>query len=176
MTGNELNLSKIMPDVYEELRKLAHRYLAREKKAQTLQATALVNEAYIRLMKEKSHAWQNRAHFCAIAANAMRELLVERARARAAQKRGRSWIRISLQDVMTARETREIDILILHEALNRLGEQDPELARIVELRFFGGLSIDETARVLGCSAATVKRAWSVSKAWMRQELEILREF
>jgi len=174
-TRDELNLSQIMPVVYEELRKLARRYMARENNAQTLQATALVNEAYLKLMKEKSPVWQNRAHFCAIAANAMRELLVERAKARAAQKRGGSRIQISLHEAIAIQETQEIDILTLHEALSRLGEQDPELARIVELRFFGGLSIEETAEVLGCSPATVKRGWSLSRAWLRQELETLRE-
>jgi RNA polymerase sigma-70 factor, ECF subfamily len=175
MIPDERNLSKIMPVVYEELRRLAHRYMARENNAQTLQATALVNEAYLKLMKEKAPVWQNRAHFCAIAANAMRELLVERARARAAQKRGGSRIRISLHEAVAIQGAQEIDILALHEALNNLGAQDSELARIVELRFFGGLSIEETAEVLGCSPATVKRGWSLSKAWLKQELETLRE-
>jgi RNA polymerase sigma-70 factor, ECF subfamily len=172
---DELKLSKIMPVVYEELRRLAHRYMAREHNVQTLQATALLNEAYLKLMKEKAPVWQNRAHFCAIAANAMRELLVERARARAAQKRGGSRIRISLHDAIAIHDSHEMDILSLHEALTSLGAQDPELARLVELRFFGGLSIEETAEVLGCSPATVKRGWSLSKAWLKQKLETLCE-
>jgi RNA polymerase sigma-70 factor, ECF subfamily len=175
MTPEDLNLSKIMPVVYDELRKLARRYMARENKIQTLQATALVNEAYLKLKKEQSPVWQNRAHFCAIAANAMRELLVEHARAKGAQKRGGSRIRISLHEKTATQETPAIDILALNEALNQLGEQDPELARIVELRFFGGLSIEETAEMLACSPATVKRGWSLSKAWLRHELETLRE-
>jgi RNA polymerase sigma-70 factor, ECF subfamily len=172
---DELHLSQIMPVVYEELRKLAHRYIAREHKAQTLQATALVNEAYLKLMNSPSPGWQNRAHFCAIAANTMRELLVDRARARGAQKRGGSRIRISLHDAVAVQESQEIDLLALHEVLNLLGEQDAELARIVELRFFGGLSIEETAEVLDCSPATIKRGWNLAKAWLKQKLETAGE-
>jgi RNA polymerase sigma-70 factor, ECF subfamily len=173
--SGHLNLSKLMPVVYEELRRLARRYMARERAGQTLQATALVNEAYVRLWKEKKHVWQNRAHFCAIAANAMREILVERARARAALKRGGSRVRVSLGNDIAAKENQEVDVLALHEALNRLTKMDPPLARIVELRFFGGLTVEEAADVLGSSTATVKRAWSTAKAWLRHELERARE-
>ena len=166
-----LNLSRVMPLVYDELRKLARRYMARERVGKTLQATALVNEAYLRLMKEKAHVWQNRAHFCAIAANAMREILVERARARAALKRGGSRVRVSVHDNLAAENNSSVDILILHEALDRLFQLDSQLARIVELRFFGGLTVEETAEVLSTSPATVKRAWSMAKAWLRREME-----
>jgi len=171
-SNSALNLSKVMPAAYNELRKVARRYIAQERTGQTLQATALLNEAYIKLLKNKSPAWQNRAHFCAIAANAMRELLVERARAKAAQKRGGSPVRVSLQDAVFIKETAEIDLLALHEALNRLSQFDPELARIVELRFFGGLTVEESAEVLECSSATIKRGWNLARAWLKKELEI----
>ncbi len=172
--GNDsasLRLSKVMPAVYNELRKLARRYLARERAGQTLQATALVNEAYLRLLKEKTHAWQNRAHFCAIAAGSMREILVERARARGAAKRGGSRVRVSLDESMKAGEEDSVDVLALHEALERFAVLDPKLARIVELRFFGGLTIEETAQELGGSPATIKRNWKLAKAWLTRELE-----
>ena len=170
-----LNLSKVMPAAYDELRRVARRYIARERTGQTLQATALLNEAYIKLLKNKSPVWRNRAHFCAIAANVMRELLVERARAKAALKRGGAPVRVSMQDALFVKETEEIDLLALHEALNRLTLFDPELARIVELRFFGGLTVEETAEVLECSSATVKRGWNLARAWLKKELETSRE-
>ena len=174
--GNEgssasLSLSKMMPGAYNELRRLARHYLARERRGQTLQATALVNEAYLRLLKEKTHSWQNRAHFCAIAAGSMREILVERARARAASKRGGARVRVSLDESMKAGGDDSVDILALHEALERFAAIDPPLARLVELRFFGGLTIEETAQELGSSPATVKRSWKLAKAWLMRELE-----
>jgi RNA polymerase sigma-70 factor, ECF subfamily len=172
---SSLNLSKVVPAVYEELRKLARHYMARERPGQTLQATALVNEVYLRLKKEKVPAWQNRAHFCAIAAGAMREILVERARARAAAKRGGSQVRVSFDNALSAKADSSIDVIALHEALNRLVALDPELARIVELRFFGGLTVEEAAEVLRTSPATIKRAWSMAKAWLKRELERSRE-
>jgi RNA polymerase sigma-70 factor, ECF subfamily len=166
-----MDLSKVMPIVYDQLRKLARGYMARERVGRTLQATALVNEAYVRLMKEKVHVWQNRAHFCAIAAGAMREILVERARARAAQKRGGSRVQVSLDNVCAADEGTPVDLLALHEALERLSKLDLQLARIVELRFFGGLTVEEAAEALEISPATIKRAWSIAKAWLRREME-----
>jgi RNA polymerase sigma factor (TIGR02999 family) len=169
--STSLNLSRVMPAVYDELRKLARFYLARERAGQTLQATALVNEAYLRLKKENAHIWQNRAHFCAIAAGAMREILVERARARAASKRGGSRVRVSLDESMKAREKDSVDVLALHEALERFELIDPQLARLVELRFFGGLTIEETADALDTSTATIKRNWKLAKAWLTRELE-----
>jgi RNA polymerase sigma factor (TIGR02999 family) len=164
-------LSTIMPVVYEELRRLARRYMAKERSPQTLQATALVNEAWIRLAGVPSPVWKDRAHFCAIAAHAMRELLVERARARSAQKRGGSRVRVSLNDGIAA-ENAGMDVLLLNEALDRLQVIDPDLGRIVELRFFGGLSIEETAAALDCSAATVKREWRLARAWLRREMGV----
>jgi RNA polymerase sigma factor (TIGR02999 family) len=175
VNAEALHLSKVMPIVYDELRRLARRYMARERVGKTLQATALVNEAYLRLMKEKVHLWQNRAHFCAIAAGAMREILVERARARAALKRGGSRIRVSISDNLPAEENASIDMLALHEALERLSQLDPPLARIVELRFFGGLTVEEAAEELGISTATIKRAWSMAKAWLKREMEKANE-
>jgi RNA polymerase sigma-70 factor (ECF subfamily) len=167
-----LHLSRMMPEAYEELRKLARAYMARERRGiQTLQATALVNEAYLRLKKEKQHAWRNRAHFCAIAAGAMREILVEKARARAAKKRGGDRARVSFSDDIASGHEQSMDLLVLDEAMERLKQQDAKLARVVELRFFGGLTVEETAEVLGVSPVTIKRAWSMAKAWLKRELE-----
>jgi RNA polymerase sigma-70 factor, ECF subfamily len=170
-----LNLSRVMPVVYDELRRLARRYMARERDGRTIQATALVHEAYLRLMKEKAPVWQNRAHFCAIAAGSMREILVERARARAAAKRGGSQVRVSLSDVRASGKDASFDMLALHEALERLSKMDPQLVRIVELRFFGGLTVEETAEEMGTSPASIKRAWSMARAWLRREMEQMDE-
>lgn len=170
-----MNLSKVMPAVYDELRKLARRYMAREQAGRTLQATALVNEAYLRLLREKAGGWQNRAHFCAIAAGAMREILVERARARAAAKRGGERVRVSLSGVHAAGKDESIDLILLHEAMERLGQVDPQLVHIVELRFFGGLTVEEAAGILGSSPATIKRSWSLARAWLKREMERMNE-
>jgi RNA polymerase sigma-70 factor, ECF subfamily len=171
--SSSLNISQLMPVFYDELRRLARRYMARERVGRTLQATALVNEAYLRLAKDPTQPWLNRGHFCAIAANAMREILVEKARARAAQKRGGSRIRVSFEAIIPASaiENNSIDLLVLNEALERLAGLDPQLARIVELRFFGGLTIEETAESLKSSPATIKRGWSLAKAWLKREME-----
>lgn len=166
-----LRLSRAMPEAYNELRRLARRYIARERAGQTLQATALVNEAYLKLANEKAHFWKNRSHFFAIAAGAMREILVERARARSAIKRGGSRVRISFENIAPAIENRPVDLLALDEALEKLNGMDPQLARIVELRFFGGLTVEEAAEYLQSSPATVKRGWSMAKAWLKREME-----
>jgi RNA polymerase sigma-70 factor (ECF subfamily) len=160
-----------MPAVYDELRKLARHYLRRERAGQSLQATALVNEAYLRLKRDKRQPWQNRTHFLAIAANSMRQILVERARARKAAKRGGEQIRITLDEAVAAGGEREIDLMALDEALTRLAVIDPEAARIIELRFFAGLSIEEAAESLGISPATVKRGWSMARAWLKREMQ-----
>jgi RNA polymerase sigma-70 factor (ECF subfamily) len=170
-----LTVSVVMPEVYEELRALARRYIGRENAPQTLQATALVNEAYLRLKKEKNPCWKNRAHFCAVAAHSMREILVERARSRKALKRGGSCVRVSLDGRMAAGVDNSLDIIALHEALSRLAELDPQLARLVELRFFGGLNTGESAEILGVSTASIKRGWKFAKAWLLRELEKYRE-
>lgn len=164
-------VSKLMPVVYDELRRLARNYLRRERPGQTLQATALVNEAYLRLMRDKRHPWQNRTHFFAIAANSMRQILVERARARNAAKRGGSQIRISMTDAVAAAPEQPVDLLLLDQALTRLAALDAQQARIVELRFFTGLSIEETAEAMEISPATVKRDWSMARAWLRLEMQ-----
>ena len=159
-----------MPVVYDELRRLARRYLRRERAAQSLQATELVNEAYLRLVKDKTRAWQNRTHFLAIAATSMRQILVERARARTASKRGGSKVRITLDDAIASGGQKSFELLALDEAMNKLGDIDPQQARIVELRFFGGLTIEETAEALRTSPATVKREWTMARAWLGHEV------
>jgi RNA polymerase sigma factor (TIGR02999 family) len=170
--GDEQALSALMPLVYEELRRLAASYMRRERPGQTLQATALVHDAYIRLMQDSKLSWQNRAHFFGIAARSMRQILIERARARRAVKRGGSRIRVTLDAGLLATEAPAIDLEALDEALTRLEALDPELARVVEVRFFGGLSIDEAAETLDVSPATVKRRWTVAKAWLARELAV----
>ena len=162
--------SKIMPVVYDELRRLARRYLKRERAAQSLQATELVNEAYLRLVKDKTRAWQNQTHFLAIAATSMRQILVERARSRTASKRGGSKVRITLDDAIASGGQKSLELLSLDTALNKLGDIDQQQARIVELRFFGGLTIEETAEALGISPATVKREWTMARAWLGHEV------
>jgi RNA polymerase sigma factor (TIGR02999 family) len=163
-------LDALLPLVYHELRRVAGAYVRRERPGQTLQATGLVHEAYLRLLKDKNLDWQNRAHFCAIAANAMRQILVERARARGAAKRGGAWARLTLDEGVTAAPESAVDIEVLDQALGRLAERDPDQARLVELRYFGGLTIEETGEVLGVSPATVKRSWMVARAWLKKEL------
>jgi len=169
--ADERAISKLLPVVYDELRRLARHYLRRERPGQTLQATALVHEAYLRLLKDKSPGWQNRTHFVAIAAVSMRQILVERARARHAAKRGGEQIRVTLDESRIGDEGASIDFLALDEALSRLARLDPKQARIVELRYFGGSTIEETADVLGISPATVKRGWVIAKAWLKRELQ-----
>jgi len=165
------SLDSLLPLVYKELRRLAAGYLRREKPGQTLQPTALVHEAYLRLMKDRPDRWQNRAHFCAIAAHSMRQILIERARARGAAKRGGARPRVTLEEALIGSEDRSIDLLALDEALERLAALDPEQARLVELRFFGGLTVEETAEAMDISPATVKRHWTIAKAWLARELE-----
>jgi RNA polymerase sigma factor (TIGR02999 family) len=169
--GDEQALAALLPLVYDELRRLAARYMRRERPGQTLQATALVHDAYLRLLRDSHLSWQNRAHFFGIAARSMRQILIERARARGSAKRGGSRIRVTLEPglIAAAREP-EIDLEALDEALTRLAALDAELARVVEVRFFGGLSIEETAEALGVSAATVKRRWTLARAWLAREL------
>jgi RNA polymerase sigma factor (TIGR02999 family) len=165
------SVDSLLPLVYQELRRLAASYLRRERPGQTLQPTALVNEAYLRLLKDRPDRWQNRAHFCAIAAHSMRQILIERARARGAQKRGGARARVTLDEALVSGGTRDIDLVALDEALERLAVLDPEQARLVELRFFGGLTVEETADAMHISPATVKRHWTVARAWLARELE-----
>ena len=165
------SLDSLLPVVYQELRRLAAGYIRHEKPGQTLQPTALVHEAYLRLMKDRPDRWQNKAHFCAIAAHSMRQILIERARARNAKKRWGEQARITLDESLVHGGGQSVDLLALDEALGRLASLDAEQARIVELRFFGGLTIDETAEALSISPATVKRHWTIARAWLARELE-----
>jgi len=160
----------LVPIVYGELRRIAARYLRRERPGQTLQATALVNEAYLRLLKDERLSFENRAHFLGIAARSMRQILVEHARSRDAAKRGGERHRITLDEGIAAEAPRDVEFVALDRALERLQTIDPRHARIVELRFFGGLTNEETAEVMGVSPATVKRGWTVARAWLFREL------
>jgi RNA polymerase sigma factor (TIGR02999 family) len=162
----------LVEDVYAELRRLADRYVQRER-AKSVQATELVHEAYLRLAQDKPVAFASRAHFVAIAAIAMRRLLIERARRRGAAKRGGDQILVTLDETLLpmSQTTAQVDLIGLDRALTRLAALDPLHARIVELRFFGGLSVEETAETLSLSTATVKRHWAVAKAWLLREIE-----
>ena len=162
-----------MPLVYGELRRIAAGYIRRERPGQTLQATALVNEAFVRLASERPRAFANRQHFVAIAALSMRQILVQRARARKAAKRGGAPDRVTLDDSLVSTEPPGVDVLALDEALTRLAVFDPEQARIVELRYFGGLTVEETAEVVGISPATVKRQWAMARAWLKRAVDVV---
>jgi RNA polymerase sigma-70 factor (ECF subfamily) len=168
-SGDKAALDALMPVVYDELRRQASRYLRRERPGHTLQTTALINEAYLRLVDQKKTRWQNRAQFFGIAAQLMRRILVDHARTKHRAKRGGSDIRVSLTDASAATAP-EVDLIELDEALKRLAEIDEQQSRIVELRFFGGLNVEETAAALNISAGTVKRDWSVAKAWLHREI------
>jgi len=168
--GDERALDRLTPLVYEELRQQAARYLRREHRAHTMQATALINEAYLRLIDAREVRWQGRAHFFAIAANLMRRILVDHARRRAAEKRGGAQIHVTLDRIVAPTKQSDVDVLAIDEALTKLAAIDRQQAEIVELRFFSGLSVEETAAALGISARTVKRDWSVARAWLRREI------
>lgn len=164
-------LDALWPEVYQELRRLASHYVRWERPDLTLQPTALVHEAYVRLLREANTSWANRAHFCAIAAHAMRQILVEQSRAHAALKRGGDRARVTLVDDAAATPARDPDLEALDEALEVLATLEPRQARLVELRYFGGLTIDEAAGALGVAPATAKRDWAVARAWLRRRLE-----
>jgi RNA polymerase sigma factor (TIGR02999 family) len=166
--GKREALDKLLPLVYDELRQLAERYLRRERKDHTLQATALVHEAYLKLIDQRSVHWQNRAHFFGVAAQAMRRILVDHARGHQAVKRGSGDIKISLDENLLVSDERAAELVALDDAMNALAEIDAQKSQIVELRFFGGLSIEETAEVLGIGTATVIRQWRMAKAWLYQ--------
>lgn len=168
--GNQDAESRLVPLVYEELRRLAGRYMRGERPGHTLQATALVHEAYLRLAGEREISWQNRAHFFAVAANLMRRILVDHARTKRAKKRGGDDQKVSFDEAVLVQPQASPQCLALDEALERLAKRDPRQARIVELRYFGGLSEQEAAEVLGISTRTVKRDWNVARAWLYQEL------
>ena len=169
--GDRAALDDLLPLVYRELRQLAARHLAQERPGHTLQATALVHEAYLRLIDQHSVDWRNRAHFFGLAAEMMRRILVNHALSRRAQKRGAGETLLSLDDVLSFPNRQNLDLILLDEALNRLTELDPVQARIVELRFFGGLTVEEVAEVLGVSDSEVKREWRSAKAWLAAQLK-----
>ena len=163
-------MHRLLPLVYEELRRVARRHLRGERPDHTLQTTALINEAYLRLMDQDAAEVRDRCHFVALTSRLMRQILVDHARARLARKRD-GGCRITLAEHLAVAEPGEVDVLAVDEALNRLGALDPQQARIVELRYFGGLSIRETAEVLDVSEATVKRDWATARAWLHREIE-----
>lgn len=169
--GDKEALEDLMPLVYGELRRLAHHYLQRERSDHTLQSTALVHEAYLRLAGQNTPQWQNRAHFFGIAARVMRQILVEYARAHVAAKRGGAGAcRLTLDEALDVQQKSDIDVIALDGALSRLNELDPQQSRIVELRFFAGLTIEDTSEVMGISPATVKRDWTSARAWLHREI------
>lgn len=168
--GNKEAFDDLIQIVYAELHHLAHRYLIREDSGHTLQTTALVNEAWLRLAAQQNSDWQNRAHFFAVAAQVMRHLLVDHARRQQFARRGAGARHLRLDEVAVISPTKSEEIISLHEALDRLAIFDPRKSRIVELRYFGGLSIAETAEVLEISEITVKREWMKAKAWLYQQL------
>ncbi|MEA2204122.1 MAG: hypothetical protein QOE77_898 [Blastocatellia bacterium] len=168
--GNQTALDKLYPLVYDELHRMARRYMRREQKGHTLQTTALINEAYVRLVDQKHVHWANRAHFFAISAQIMRRILIDHARRHAYAKRGGGAEKISLDETAIVAKERAPDLLVLDEALNRLAEIDPRRGQVVELRYFGGLNNEEIAGVLKISENTVTRDWNMARAWLYQEL------
>lgn len=170
--GKREALDQLLPLVYNQLRRQAANYLRRERPDHTLQTTALIHEAYIKLIDQKSVQWKNRAHFFAIAAQAMRRILVDYARTKHRNKRGGDAAKMSLEDAtMIAVEEKSIDLMALDEALNKLAVMDELKSRIVELKYFSGLDVDETAEVLGVSRKTIERHWTMAKAWLHRELK-----
>lgn len=168
--GNKAAFERIVPVVYDELSVIARRFLRRENRDHSMQTVELIHEAYLKLIDQRETDWQNRAHFFAVAATVMRNLLVDHARARKFVKRGGGLQRIAIEDLQVSAQANEIDVLELHEALIDLAENDERKAKIVELRYFGGLSVEEAAEVLGVSAITIKREWLKAKAWLYERL------
>lgn len=168
--GDQKALEELVPLVYGELRRLAHHYIRNESNERTLQSTALVHEAYLRLVDWPDARFENRAHFFGVAAQLMRRVLVDRARERLAAKRGAGALNLTLDPALGLSKKQEVDVLALNDVLTALEKLDAQQSRIVELRFFGGLSIEETAAALGISPATVKRSWAAAKAWLYREL------
>jgi len=173
--GNQAALEKLIPLVEAELHRLAHHYMNRERAGHTLQTTALVDEAYLRLVGQKNIAWHNRAHFFGIAAKLMRQILVDYARKRHFAKRGGNAWHVSLNEAAVVADERASELISLDEALQELAQISPEQSRIVELRFFGGMTIEETAEVMGLSVDKVKRDWSMAKTWLYHELKSVAE-
>jgi RNA polymerase sigma factor (TIGR02999 family) len=173
--GNQAALDRLYPLVYEELRRMAHRYMSRERKGHTLQTTALINEAYLRLVEQRDVHWQNRAHFFGISAQIMRRILIDHARRYEYLKRGGGGQRVSLDEAAVVAKERGRELLALDEALKNLEAIDPRRSRVVELRFFGGLENEEIALLLKISANTVTRDWNLARAWLHQQLSGRKE-
>jgi RNA polymerase sigma factor (TIGR02999 family) len=169
--GDREALDALMPLVYTELRRIAHHYLQNERPGHTLQSTALVHEAYVRLTDQDFPQWQNRAHFFAVAAQLMRQILVDYARSHRAAKRGGSVCRLTLDEAEEVPQPMDVDVVALDEALRTLAKMDEQQSRVVELKFFAGLSIEDTSEVLGISSSTVKRDWITARAWLYRELD-----
>lgn len=169
--GDHEAFKALIPLVYHELRRIARHYVRQERPDHTLQSTALVHEAYLRLMRQESADIENRTHFFAVAAHLMRQILVDHARRRRAVKRG-SGLKLELNDGISVEVPPNVDLIGLDTALNELARLDPQQSRIVEMRFFAGLSIEDTAKIVGVSPATVKREWATARAWLRRELEM----
>jgi RNA polymerase sigma factor (TIGR02999 family) len=167
-SGDQAARDRLMPLVYDELHRLAHQHMKRESKGHTLQTSALVNEAFLKLVDQKNVRWQNRAHFFGIAAQLMRRILVDHARSRQTAKRGGGVQAISFDDALYVSDERSAEVVAVHEALEQLSQFDSRKGQVVELRFFGGLSIEETAAALGVSTGTVKREWTMARAWLRR--------
>jgi RNA polymerase sigma factor (TIGR02999 family) len=168
--GDRDALERLMPLVYEELRRIARHYLKNERRGHTLESTALVHEAFLRLIDQRSVQWQNRAHFFGIASQMMRRILVDHARKRQAAKRDAALVRLSVAERLVPDAEREPDLLALDQAIDALAALDPDQGRVVELRYFGGLTIEETAEVMGVSPATVKREWATARLWLKREI------
>ncbi len=170
-SGDQAALNELVPLVYTELHRLAHFYMSRERSGHTLQTSALVNEAYLRLIDATGINWHDRAHFFAVSAKIIRQVLMQHARARHARKRGGANVKVELGDAFVPSPERDADLIALDDALKALAESDPREASIVEMRFFGGLSEAETADVLGISDRTVRREWDHARAWLLRELK-----
>jgi len=170
MRGEDSAKEELYQAVYDELHRLAHRYMSRENPGHTLQTTALVNEAYMKLADAGNLNWQDRVHFFAVSANVMRRILVDHARASRAERRGGQAQQVALEEIIEIPQAQSKDVLALSEALDRLAKADERKSRIVELRYFGGLSVEETAEILKVSADTVMRDWRFAKAWLQREL------
>jgi len=168
--GDAQALEKLIPLVYRDLHRLAERYLRSESPSHTLQSTALVHEAYLRLIDQRNTRWQNRAHFFGISAQLIRRILVDHARARKAGKRGGDAAKIQIDESVAAPEQQNLDLVVLDDCLRALAEIDPQQARVVELRYFAGLTVEETAEVMRVSPTTVKREWRLARAWLHREI------
>ncbi len=169
--GDREALDSLLPLVYDELRRIARHYLQGERPGHTLQSTALVNEAYVRMVAQDFPQWQNRAHFFAVAAQLMRQILVDHARSHRASKRGGNVYKVTLDEAEGQPLAADVDIVALDDALKELAEMDPQQSKVVELKFFAGLSIEDTAEVMGISPSTVKRDWVTARAWLYRELD-----